>query len=93
MRAISHLVECAPRTHRSLKRQMNPSLMTTFTESRSSRDSGVDAVIFDPDPIKGGKTVIQALLAATNKCLAKSNKTNERETGHHRGGLLRAFIL
>jgi hypothetical protein len=53
----------------------------------------VDAVIFDPDPIKGGKTVIQALLAATNKCLAKSNKTNERETGHHRGGLLRAFIL
>jgi restriction system protein len=28
--------------------------------TRSSRDRGVDAVIFDPDPIKGGKTVIQA---------------------------------
>jgi restriction system protein len=28
--------------------------------TRSSRDRGVDAIIFDPDPIKGGKTVIQA---------------------------------
>ncbi len=28
--------------------------------TRSSRDQGVDAVIFDPDPIKGGKIVIQA---------------------------------
>jgi restriction system protein len=28
--------------------------------TRSSRDRGVDAIIFDPDPIKGGKIVIQA---------------------------------
>ncbi len=28
--------------------------------TQSSRDRGVDAVIFDPDPIKGGKFVIQA---------------------------------
>lgn len=28
--------------------------------TQSSRDGGVDAVIFDPDPIKGGKTIIQA---------------------------------
>lgn len=28
--------------------------------TRASRDRGVDAVIFDPDPIRGGKFVIQA---------------------------------
>lgn len=28
--------------------------------TRTSRDQGVDAVIFDPDPLMGGKTVIQA---------------------------------
>lgn len=28
--------------------------------TRTSRDQGVDAVIFDPDPITGGKTVVQA---------------------------------
>ena len=28
--------------------------------TRASRDGGVDAVVFDPDPIHGGKTVIQA---------------------------------
>ncbi len=28
--------------------------------TRASRDGGVDAVAFDPDPIRGGKTVIQA---------------------------------
>jgi restriction system protein len=28
--------------------------------TRASRDGGVDAVIFNPDPIHGGKTVIQA---------------------------------
>jgi restriction system protein len=28
--------------------------------TRASRDHGIDAVIFDPDPIKGGKTIIQA---------------------------------
>lgn len=28
--------------------------------TRASRDGGVDAVIFDPDPIKGGKIVVQA---------------------------------
>ncbi|HXS08181.1 MAG TPA: restriction endonuclease [Rhizomicrobium sp.] len=28
--------------------------------TRASRDQGVDAVAFDPDPIKGGKIVIQA---------------------------------
>jgi restriction system protein len=28
--------------------------------TRASRDRGVDAVAFDPDPIRGGKTVIQA---------------------------------
>jgi restriction system protein len=28
--------------------------------TRASRDGGVDAVIFDPDPLHGGKTVIQA---------------------------------
>ncbi len=28
--------------------------------TQASRDGGVDAVIFDPDPIHGGKTVIQA---------------------------------
>jgi restriction system protein len=27
---------------------------------RASRDGGVDAVVFDPDPIRGGKIVIQA---------------------------------
>lgn len=28
--------------------------------TRASRDGGVDAVIFDPDPIRGGKYVVQA---------------------------------
>ena len=28
--------------------------------TRSSRDGGVDAIAFDPDPIRGGKFVIQA---------------------------------
>ncbi|EIL96075.1 restriction endonuclease, partial [Rhodanobacter denitrificans] len=28
--------------------------------TRASRDGGVDAVVFDPDPIRGGKFVIQA---------------------------------
>jgi len=28
--------------------------------TQASRDGGVDAVIFDPDPIHGGKTIIQA---------------------------------
>ncbi|MCW7463999.1 MULTISPECIES: restriction endonuclease [Leptospira] len=28
--------------------------------TQASRDAGVDAIIFDPDPIKGGKFVIQA---------------------------------
>lgn len=28
--------------------------------TQSSRDGGVDAIIFDPDPIKGGKIIIQA---------------------------------
>jgi len=28
--------------------------------TQASRDGGVDAVVFDPDPIHGGKTVIQA---------------------------------
>lgn len=28
--------------------------------TRASRDQGVDAVIFDPDPLRGGKIVIQA---------------------------------
>jgi restriction system protein len=28
--------------------------------TRTSRDQGVDAVVFDPDPLLGGKTVIQA---------------------------------
>jgi restriction system protein len=28
--------------------------------TRTSRDQGVDAVVFDPDPLTGGKTVIQA---------------------------------
>ena len=28
--------------------------------TQSSRDGGVDAVVFDPDPIRGGKIVIQA---------------------------------
>jgi restriction system protein len=28
--------------------------------TRASRDGGVDAVIFDPDPIRGGKLVVQA---------------------------------
>ena len=28
--------------------------------TRSSRDKGVDAVVFDPDPITGGKIIIQA---------------------------------
>jgi restriction system protein len=28
--------------------------------TRASRDSGVDALVFDPDPLKGGKFVIQA---------------------------------
>lgn len=28
--------------------------------TRASRDGGIDAVVFDPDPIRGGKIVIQA---------------------------------
>ncbi len=28
--------------------------------TRASRDAGVDAVIFDPDPIRGGKIIVQA---------------------------------
>ncbi len=28
--------------------------------TRASKDGGVDAVIFDPDPVKGGKIVVQA---------------------------------
>ena len=28
--------------------------------TQASRDGGVDAVVFDPDPIRGGKTIIQA---------------------------------
>jgi restriction system protein len=28
--------------------------------TQASRDQGVDAVVFDPDPLRGGKTVIQA---------------------------------
>ena len=28
--------------------------------TQSSRDAGVDAIAFDPDPIRGGKIVIQA---------------------------------
>jgi len=28
--------------------------------TRASRDGGVDAVVFDPDPIRGGKIIIQA---------------------------------
>ena len=28
--------------------------------TQSSRDKGVDAVVFDPDPIRGGKVIIQA---------------------------------
>lgn len=28
--------------------------------TQASRDGGVDAVIFDPDPLRGGKIVIQA---------------------------------
>jgi restriction system protein len=28
--------------------------------TRASRDSGVDAIAFDPDPLRGGKFVIQA---------------------------------
>ncbi len=28
--------------------------------TRSSRDGGVDAIVFDPDPIRGGKIIIQA---------------------------------
>ncbi len=28
--------------------------------TQASRDGGVDAIVFDPDPIRGGKIVIQA---------------------------------
>ena len=28
--------------------------------TRASRDGGVDAIVFDPDPLRGGKIVIQA---------------------------------
>lgn len=28
--------------------------------TRASRDQGVDAIIFDPDPLRGGKIVVQA---------------------------------
>ena len=33
---------------------------TEVKVTRASRDRGVDAILFDPDPIKGGKYVIQA---------------------------------
>src|SRR4051794_14892454 len=32
----------------------------TVEVTRASRDRGVDAIVFDPDPIRGGKLVIQA---------------------------------
>ncbi len=32
----------------------------TVSVTKASRDQGVDAVIYDPDPIRGGKMVIQA---------------------------------
>lgn len=32
----------------------------TVSVTQASRDQGVDAIIFDPDPIRGGKIVIQA---------------------------------
>ena len=28
--------------------------------TQASRDQGVDAIVFDPDPLRGGKTIIQA---------------------------------
>ena len=28
--------------------------------TRASRDRGVDAIVFDPDPLRGGKYIIQA---------------------------------
>jgi HJR/Mrr/RecB family endonuclease len=32
----------------------------TVRVTQASRDRGVDAVVFDPDPLRGGKTIIQA---------------------------------
>jgi restriction endonuclease Mrr len=32
----------------------------SFKVTQASRDGGVDAIAFNPDPIRGGKTVIQA---------------------------------
>jgi restriction system protein len=34
--------------------------MQVASSARAGGDGGVDAVVFDPDPIRGGKIVIQA---------------------------------
>jgi restriction system protein len=45
---------------RDLFEEMFASRGAEVKVTRTSRDQGVDAVVFDPDPLMGGKTVIQA---------------------------------
>jgi restriction system protein len=45
---------------RDLFEQMFQGRRADVKVTRTSRDQGVDAVVFDPDPLTGGKTVIQA---------------------------------
>jgi restriction system protein len=45
---------------RDLFEEMFKSRGADVRVTRSSRDQGVDAVVFDPDPLTGGKIVIQA---------------------------------
>ena len=46
--------------------------------TQASRDGGVDAVIFDPDPIRGGKIIIQAK-RYTNTVGVKIGRASWRE--------------
>ena len=42
------------------EREFAASVGAEVKVTRASRDYGVDAIVFDPDPIRGGKYVIQA---------------------------------
>jgi restriction system protein len=41
-------------------RKYFPRLALTYASRVASRDRGVDAIIYDPDPIRGGRYIIQA---------------------------------
>jgi restriction system protein len=61
--------------------------------TQASRDGGVDAVAFDPDPIRGGKIVIQAKRYAYTVGVSSARPLrnpherggHKRDSGHHLG--------